>query len=233
MGLPTGTLSEALMMSSLPAGSLGSMPNGSPPASLIRWRSVWPNLPSGSGIAEAPGELLGHHLDGDGVGRRFVEVHARPDLGAHHHQAQKQDRRGAGPEGFELVVAVGIAGAAAVVAELDDHPAEGELRQEEDDPDDDQGAHELRVIRQAVRVDRRRKPPGLGDEEINDDNRQYPNDGSKQHSGPPGRKNVSSTELEKKLTYAEREVQVCLGILGIQVGGPAGERVTDGSEAEA
>ena len=133
-------------------------------------------LAVGPGIAEIPGELFGHDLDRDRVGGRFVEVDAGPDLAAHDDEAEEQQRGGAGPDGFESVIAVGVAGAAAVVAKLDDDVTQRELRQKEDDPDDDQGAHELRVVGDAVRVDRRRKPPRFGGEKITDNGGQGPND---------------------------------------------------------
>ena len=162
-------------------------------------------------IAEAPGELLGGHFDGDGIGRRFIEMHAGPDLGAHDHQADEQQRRGAGPQGFELVVAVRIPGAAAIVAELDDDPAEGELRQDEDDPDHHQGAHELRVIGHAVRPKSAEETTTSWPRKNTNNYRQDPNYGSKQHPGLPlplGPIPLCWAHGGKTLPHPIREVQL-------------------------
>ena len=79
---------------------------------------------------------------------------------------------------FELIIAVRISGAAAVVAELDDHISQRELRQEKDDADHYQGAHELGIVGDAMRVNRRRKPPCFRHEKIRDYYRERPYDGS-------------------------------------------------------
>ena len=59
-------------------------------------------------VAEVPGELFGHDLDRDGVGRSLIEMHARPNFRSHHHQAQKQNGGGAGPKRFQRVIPVGV-----------------------------------------------------------------------------------------------------------------------------
>src|SRR5579883_1442202 len=130
------------------------------------------------GIAKIPGELLGHDLDRDRIRRHFVEMHARPDLGAHHDEAEEEDGRGAGPKRFELVVAVRITGAAAAIAEADDDVSQRELRQKKDYAHHHQGAHELRVISDSVLVNGRWKPPGPGRKKINDNGGEDPNDRS-------------------------------------------------------
>src|SRR5579862_154054 len=132
-------------------------------------------------IAERKGELLGHELDGDGGRVRLGKVHGGPDARAHEHQAHEKDGCGAGPDGFQPVVAMRIAGAASIVAKTEDHPAQSELRQKKDDAGHHQGPHELGIVGDAVLGDGWRKPPGLSDEEITDDHRQNPNDWSKQH----------------------------------------------------
>src|SRR5579871_1597467 len=134
-----------------------------------------------SRVTERPGELLRGHFDYHRIRRSLVEVDARPDLRAHHHQTDEQQGRRTGPEGFELIIAVRISGSASVVPELHDDVSERELRQHKNDTHYDEGPHELSIVGDAVLGNGRRKPPRLRKEKIRDDYRQYPDYRSKQH----------------------------------------------------
>src|SRR5580698_10620072 len=141
-----------------------------------------PKLAIRTGVAESEGELFGHQLDRDGVRIRIGKVYGNPDLGARQNNTHEQNGGGSSPDGFPLVVAMRIAGAAAVVAKAEDRPTQGELGEQEDDAGDDERAHELRVVSQAVLGNGWRKPPDLGCEEIHDDDGQHPADRSTQQS---------------------------------------------------
>src|SRR5205823_10618684 len=78
-----------------------------------------------------------------------------------------------------------MAGAIAIRPEAEDHPAERELRQKKNHAGDHKRTHKLLIVGDSVLIDRQRKPPRLGSEEIANDYRQYPNDGSEQHPSPP------------------------------------------------
>src|SRR5262249_31871385 len=135
-----------------------------------------------------PGELLAEDFDRNRVCRRLVEVHSGPDLRGHQDEADKEDGGGAGAEGFELIIAVGMTSRTAIGAQAEDYRRESEWSQDKSDAASCQAPPALVVAGDAVLIDRQRKPPGLRDEEIYDDYRRNPHDGSEKHPSPPLRR---------------------------------------------
>src|ERR1017187_4914822 len=89
-------------------------------------------------------------------------MHVGPSPAAHSRESEKQDGGGGDPQRLDAVAAVRVPCRTAILAEADDRISKSKLRDDENDSGGYERSSELRVIGLAKPRDRRREPPGVG-----------------------------------------------------------------------